>query len=225
MILNKKIAFIILIVVIIALAISFFYFFTILKQYPQQVMQAVVDEAISELMAKGLMDKVAELAYSNHNIQLGFYSKADSQIVEIVKAVIDRIEPSIPLNIVENVTVITQTSSEQTTTTSQTSTNQTSTSQSSTTTTLATPTHTISPIFYTNKTVPFDQTLKVVPPQSILLSNNATEIAERLASILGELSIMPYVPQLTTTNGTSPTETIPTTTAPNILFMFRLLSF
>jgi len=72
---------------------------------------------------------------------------------------------------------------------------------SPTTTTSLTSTHTILPDFYTNGTVSFDRTLKVVTPQSILLSNNATEIAERLASILGEpVNHFPFTKELSVFN-------------------------
>lgn len=70
------------------------------------VLQEVVDDACRELDRKGLLDKVAILAYNDVTIELGFYGKADSDVVEIVKAVIERRAPGTPLGVVENVTVI-----------------------------------------------------------------------------------------------------------------------
>jgi len=79
--------------------------------YSQEVLQAVVDDACKELEHKGLLDKVAILAYGDQVIELGFYDKVDSEVVEIVKAVIERRAPGTPLGVVENVTVITDSAS------------------------------------------------------------------------------------------------------------------
>jgi hypothetical protein len=69
-------------------------------------LQTVVDDAGKELENKGLYDKVAGLAYDDQRIQLSFYGKADPEVVDIVKAVIDREAPlGTPLEIVENVTI------------------------------------------------------------------------------------------------------------------------
>jgi hypothetical protein len=76
--------------------------------YSQEVLQEVIDEAAKDLEHKGLLDKVAILAIGDQQIELGFYDKVDLQIVEIVKAVIDRRAPGTPLEVVENVTTITQ---------------------------------------------------------------------------------------------------------------------
>jgi len=76
---------------------------------PRKSLQAVVDDACKELEHKGLLDKVAGLVYDDQKIQLSFYGKADPEVVEIVKAVIDREAPlGTPLEVVENVTVETQ---------------------------------------------------------------------------------------------------------------------
>jgi len=75
--------------------------------YPVSL-QVVVDDACKELEHKGLLDKVAILAYDDQAIELGFYGKADPEVVEIVKAVIDRRALGTPLKVVENVTVETQ---------------------------------------------------------------------------------------------------------------------
>ena len=72
------------------------------------VLQQVVDDACKELDRRGLLDKVAILAYNDVTIELGFYGKADPEVVEIVKAVIERRAPGTPLGVVENVTVETQ---------------------------------------------------------------------------------------------------------------------
>lgn len=48
-------------------------------------------------------------------------------------------------------------------------------------------------MLYTNKTVPLDPALKIEPVQSVLSTNNATLIAERLAYALDELPITAIV--------------------------------
>jgi len=75
--------------------------------YSQEVLQAVIDEAAEELKHKDLINKVVILAYKDQEIELGFYGKIDSEVVEIVKAIIERRAPGVPLEVVENVTVIT----------------------------------------------------------------------------------------------------------------------
>ncbi len=74
------------------------------RTYPPEVLQVVINEGTEELARRGLLDKVAVLAYNDKKIELGFYSKADS-VVEIVKSIIDKRAPGVPLEIVENVTV------------------------------------------------------------------------------------------------------------------------
>ncbi len=56
------------------------------------------------------MDKVSDLGYGEQGIVLGFWGKADPQIVSIVQSTIDEKAPGLSLEIVEDVNVITQTS-------------------------------------------------------------------------------------------------------------------
>ena len=81
-------------------------------------------------------------------------------------------------------------------TTTVTSTTTVTTSFSTTTTSLTSTTTRTSghpPMLYTNKTVPLDPALKIESAQSVLSTNNATLIAERLAYALDELPITAIV--------------------------------
>lgn len=79
-------------------------------QYSMETKQAVVDGAMARLQAGGLAPQIAGLTYGADDIELLFYGKADQEAVGIVKSVIDELAPCLPLKIVENVTVETQTS-------------------------------------------------------------------------------------------------------------------
>jgi len=80
-------------------------------QYPMEVREAVVEEAVAILETRGFWpDIVAGLGYGADSFTLAFYGKADPEVVEIVQSVIDDRAPGLPLEIVENVTIITQTS-------------------------------------------------------------------------------------------------------------------
>ena len=79
-------------------------------QYPMEVREAVHDEALSILQARGFWPEiVAGLGYGGDSIDLLFYGKADPEVVEIVRGVIDDKAPGLPLEITENVTIETQT--------------------------------------------------------------------------------------------------------------------
>jgi len=96
-----------LVLLILFLSVALGTVYTSMHTYSRKSLPAVVDDACEELDRKGLLDKVAILAYNDVTIELGFYGKADPEVVEIVKAVIDRWAPlGTPLEIVENVTVI-----------------------------------------------------------------------------------------------------------------------
>ena len=80
-------------------------------QYPMEVREAVIDEALSILQARGFWPEiVAGLGYGADSINLLFYGEADPEVVNIVKRVIDNKAPGLPLEITENVTIVTQTS-------------------------------------------------------------------------------------------------------------------
>jgi hypothetical protein len=78
------------------------------QTYSPAALQSVVDEATNTLKQKGLLDKVAELGYNASQFELGFYGKVDPQVVEIVENTINKRTLGVPLNVVENVTVIPQ---------------------------------------------------------------------------------------------------------------------
>ena len=80
-------------------------------QYPMEVREAVVEEAVAILETRGFWpDIVAGLGYGADSFNLLFYGKADPEVVEIVQSVIDDKAPGLPLKTIENVTIITQTS-------------------------------------------------------------------------------------------------------------------
>ena len=80
-------------------------------QYPMEVKQAVIDEAIGIIQSRGFWPEiVAGLGFGVDNIDLLFYGEAVPEVVEIVQSVIDDKAPGLPLKIVENVTIETQTS-------------------------------------------------------------------------------------------------------------------
>jgi hypothetical protein len=79
-------------------------------RYSEQEVAAVQQTAQAELIKRGLMDKVSDLGYGEQGIVLGFWGKADPQIVSIVQSTIDEKAPGLSLEIVEDVNVITQTS-------------------------------------------------------------------------------------------------------------------
>jgi hypothetical protein len=79
-------------------------------QYPMEVKQAVIDEAFSIIQSRGFWPEiVAGLGYSADSFTLAFYGEADPEVVEIVQSVIDDKALGFPLEIVENVTIVTQT--------------------------------------------------------------------------------------------------------------------
>jgi len=76
-------------------------------QYPMEVKQAVIDEAIGIIQSRGFWPEiVAGLVYGADSFTLAFYGEAVPEVVEIVQSVIDDKAPGFPLEIVENVTVI-----------------------------------------------------------------------------------------------------------------------
>ena len=95
-----------LVLLILFLSVALGIVYMSMHMYPRKALPAVIDDALKELENKGLYDKVAILAYDDQKIQLGFYGKADPEVVEIVKAVIERRALGTPLGVVENVTVI-----------------------------------------------------------------------------------------------------------------------
>ena len=101
-----------LVLLILFLSVALGIVYISMQMYSRKALPAVVDDALMELEHKGLLDKVAGLVYDDQKIQLSFYGKADPEVVEIVKAVIGRWAPvGTPLEIVENVTVITDSAS------------------------------------------------------------------------------------------------------------------
>lgn len=77
----------------------------------EQEEATVQQTAQAELIKRGLMDKVSDLGYGEQGIVLGFWGKADPQIVSISQSVINGKAPGLPLKIVEDVNVITETRS------------------------------------------------------------------------------------------------------------------
>jgi len=78
-------------------------------QYPMEVKQTVIDEAIGILQSRGFWPGiVAGLGFGADSFTLAFYGKAVPEVVEIVQSVIDDKAPGFPLEIVENVTIETQ---------------------------------------------------------------------------------------------------------------------
>ena len=71
-------------------------------QYPMEVREAVVEEAMAILETRGFWPEVvAGVLYGTDIFELHFYGKADSEAVEIVQSVIDNLAPGLPLEIVE----------------------------------------------------------------------------------------------------------------------------
>ena len=66
------------------------------------VQEAVIDEALSVLQARGFWPRVvAGVFYGNDALELHFYVEAKPEVVEIVQSVIDDRAPGLPLEIVE----------------------------------------------------------------------------------------------------------------------------
>ena len=77
-------------------------------QYPMEVRDAVVEEAIVILETRGFWpDIVAGIGAGIDSINLAFYAETNTEVVEIVQSVIDELALGLPLDIVENVTIVT----------------------------------------------------------------------------------------------------------------------
>jgi hypothetical protein len=77
----------------------------LVREYPLEVMRAVYEEITKELFDKrNLYDKVSMTGCGSRWISLSFYGKADPEIVDIVKSIIDRKVPGAQLVVEENVT-------------------------------------------------------------------------------------------------------------------------
>ncbi len=79
-----------------------------MTHYSEQQLQIVQETAQSELTKRGLIGEVATLGYGHQEIDLGFWQKANPEVVSIVQSIIAEKTPGVPLVVVENVKVVTQ---------------------------------------------------------------------------------------------------------------------
>jgi hypothetical protein len=76
-----------------------------IREYPLEVMRAVYEKITTELFdRRSLYDKISMTGYSSGWISLSFYEKADPEIVELVKSIINEKVPGAQLIVEENVT-------------------------------------------------------------------------------------------------------------------------
>ncbi|MFZ7101027.1 MAG: hypothetical protein ACOWWO_00015, partial [Peptococcaceae bacterium] len=86
--------------------------------YPDMLMEAVYHAGVARLQSAGLMPRydnihpdphiVAGFMFGIRGIDLDFYGEMEPQAVSIVREVIDRLAPGLPLNILENVVFVEQ---------------------------------------------------------------------------------------------------------------------
>jgi len=77
----------------------------LIREYPDEVVRAVYEEIKKELFdERNLYDVIPQTGYSSWTIILGFAGEADTEIVDLVRSIIDKEIPGIFLVVEENAT-------------------------------------------------------------------------------------------------------------------------
>jgi len=75
------------------------------EEYPLEVMRVVYEDIMTELFDKrSLYDKISMTGYSSGWISISFYEKADPEVINLVKSIINTKVPGAQLIVEENVT-------------------------------------------------------------------------------------------------------------------------
>jgi len=76
----------------------------LIREYPDEVVRAVYEEIKKELFdERNLYDVIPQTGYSSRTIILGFAGEADTEIVDLVRSIIDREVPGVFLVVEEHV--------------------------------------------------------------------------------------------------------------------------
>jgi len=77
----------------------------LIREYPDEVVRAVYEEIKKELFdERNLYDVIQQTGYSSRTIILGFAGEADTEIVDLVRSIIDKEIPGVFLVVEENAT-------------------------------------------------------------------------------------------------------------------------